>query len=115
MILKKKGEDFMKKYVPFLAVAFLVVGTASGAAAARTGKQVYETICTACHGTGVSGAPKYGDRKWSELERKEGFNELVKDAIHGERAMPPRGGCTDCSDAEIKAAVRYMIDSAKKK
>jgi cytochrome c5 len=62
----------------------------------------------------LSGAPKYGVKKWLELEKKEGFKELVKDAIKGEGAMPPRGGCTDCTDEEIKAAVRYMIDGSKK-
>jgi cytochrome c5 len=49
------------------------------------------------------------------LEKKEWFKELIKDAIKGEGAMPPRGGCTDCTDGEIKAAVRYVIDGSKKK
>jgi len=84
------------------------------AKAARTGKQVYELVCIACHGTGAAGAPKFGDKAWIELEKKEGFKGLVKDAIKGERAMPPKGGCTDCSDKEIQAAVRYMIDASKK-
>jgi cytochrome c5 len=76
---------------------------------------VYESVCKACHETGVSGAPKFGDRKWVEMEKKEGIKELVKDAIQGERAMPPKGGCADCSADEIKAAVQYLVDSARKK
>jgi len=100
-----------------IALGFVVssVGAAGAAKAARTGKQVYESACIACHGTGAAGAPKFGDKVWLELEKKEGLKELVKDAIKGERAMPPKGGCTDCTDDEIRNAVTYMIDAAKKK
>lgn len=91
-----------------------LAGISAAAPAPRSGKQVYESFCKTCHEIGLSGAPKYGDRKWRELEKKEGRKRLVKEAIKGEGAMPPRGGCTDCTDAEIKAAVLYMIDSAKK-
>jgi cytochrome c5 len=96
-----------------LLVSFSIVSL-SEAAAARTGKQVYETACKACHATGISGAPKYGDKGWIQLEKKEGLKELTKDAIKGVRAMPPRGGCADCSDKEVRAAVKYLVDSAKK-
>ena len=49
------------------------------------------------------------------FEKKEGIKELTEDAMKGEKAMPPKGGCSDCTEAEIKAAVQYMIDSARKK
>ena len=109
----------MKKGMLFVVVLlglFLNAGTVSvsAAAPARTGKQVYEAVCKACHDTGISGAPKFGDKVWLKLEKKEGMKELVKDAIKGERAMPPRGGCADCSDNEIRAAVKYLVGSAKK-
>ena len=109
----------MKKGTLSLVVMFgltvsLSIVSVSEAAAARTGKQVYETACKACHATGVSGAPKYGDKVWLQMEKKEGMKELVKDAIKGERAMPPKGGCADCTEDEIRAAIKYMIDSAKK-
>jgi cytochrome c5 len=98
-----------------LGIVVSTVAAANAAKAARTGKQVYESVCIACHGTGAAGAPKFGDKVWVELEKKEGLKELVKDAIKGERAMPAKGGCTDCSDTEIRAAVQYMLDAAKKK
>ncbi|MEK6744892.1 MAG: c-type cytochrome [Nitrospirota bacterium] len=98
-----------------LGIVVSMAAAADAAKAARTGKQVYESVCIACHGTGAAGAPKFGDTAWVEREKKEGLKELVKDAIKGERAMPPKGGCTDCSDNEIRAAVQYMIDAAKKK
>ena len=109
----------MKKRMLFVVVllGLLVCLTAlsvSEAAPARTGQQVYEAACKACHATGISGAPKYGDKVWLQMEKKEGMEELVKDAIKGVRAMPPRGGCADCSDKEVRAAVKYLVDSAKK-
>jgi len=109
----------MKKRMLFLVVLlglYLSVSAlyVSAAAAGRTGKQVYEAACKACHATGISGAPKYGDKVWLQMEKKEGMKELVKDAIKGVRAMPPRGGCADCSDKEVRAAVKYLVDSAKK-
>ena len=70
----------------------LSIVSLSEAAAARTGKQVYEAACKACHATGISGAPKYGDKVWLQMEKKEGLKELTKDAIKGVRAMPPKGG-----------------------
>jgi len=97
-----------------LGIVISMAAAAGAAKAARTGKQVYETVCIACHGTGAAGAPKFGDKVWVQLEKKEGLKELVKDAIKGERAMPPKGGCAECSEEEIRAAVQYMIDAAKK-
>jgi len=108
----------MRKAISFVMVLGIVISSVAAAGAAkatRTGKQVYESFCIACHGTGAAGAPKFGDKIWVQLEKKEGLKELVKDAIKGERAMPPKGGCTDCSDDEIRAAVQYMIDASKKK
>jgi cytochrome c5 len=107
----------MRKALSLVMVLGIVassVAAAGAAKAARTGKQVYESVCIACHGTGISGAPKFGDKIWVQLEKKEGIKELVKDAIKGERAMPPKGGCAACTDEEVRAAVKYMIDSAKK-
>jgi cytochrome c5 len=106
----------MKKSKAFSLVIVLgmLLSVTAAAAASRTGQQVYEASCKACHATGISGAPKFGDKVWLQLEKKEGLKELVKDAIKGVRAMPPRGGCADCTDDEVRRAIKYMIDSAKK-
>jgi cytochrome c5 len=106
----------MRKALSLVMVLGIVVSSVAAAGAAtagRTGQQVYESVCKACHGTGISGAPKFGDKIWLQLEKKEGIKELGKDAIKGERAMPPKGGCAACTDEEVRAAVKYMIDSAK--
>lgn len=78
----------------------------------KTGQQVYETTCTACHGAGVAGAPKFGDKgAWGEL-LKLGQDELVKNAIHGIRGMPAKGGNPSLDDVEVARAVVYMANAA---
>lgn len=82
-------------------------------ASASAGQQIYEQTCFACHNTGAAGAPKLGDQQtWSALA-EEGIDELVDVAIHGEGAMPPRGGNPDLTDEQIRAAVTYMVEKGK--
>jgi cytochrome c5 len=84
----------------------------AGPRAAKSGEEVYKAVCTACHGTGAAGAPKTGDKAaWAPLI-KEGMDTLVKDAINGIRAMPPRGGNPDLSDLEMARAVAYLANQA---
>ena len=80
-------------------------------AAARTGKEIVETQCVKCHGTGVNGAPKIGDRAAWTPRVKQGLDVVVRSAIHGHGAMPPRGGMADLTDAEIRSAIVYMFNS----
>ena len=91
-----------------LAVSMVV----SVALAARSGKAVYESVCSACHGTGLLKSPKFGTDDWKKLA-KEGMEDLLKEAMEGVGAMPPKGSCNDCSKEEIKAAIQYMLDSVK--
>ncbi|WP_105903800.1 c-type cytochrome [Vibrio gangliei] len=74
----------------------------------RDGATVYGTFCIACHGTGVSGAPKKGDAGDWAPRVAQGEATLIKHAIEGFNAMPPKGTCMDCSDDEIKAAIEHM-------
>ncbi len=85
--------------------------TAAGGAAtaARSGSKVYGTYCIACHGTGIAGAPKKGDAAAWAPRKKQGIATLVKHALHGLNAMPPKGTCMDCSETEIHNAVEFMI------
>nr|WP_299197612.1 c-type cytochrome [uncultured Amphritea sp.] len=82
------------------------------AAGARSGTDVYNASCAACHASGVLQAPKFGTSDWTDRATK-GLETLVSNAINGINAMPPRGTCASCSDEEIHAAVQYMVDSAK--
>jgi len=90
-------------------------GTAAAAVASgpRSGEAVYNAACMACHATGAAGAPKTGDVAAWAPRIAQGEATLVKHAIDGIRAMPPRGMCMDCSDDEIKASVKYMIENSK--
>ena len=82
------------------------------AAASDTGKNLYSTTCVACHGSGVAGAPKFGDKAaWAPFIAK-GMDDMVQNATKGIGAMPPKGGST-ASDADFKAAIQYMVDAAK--
>jgi cytochrome c5 len=83
---------------------------------ADAGKALYETTCKACHGPGIAGAPKFGDKAaWAD-RIKQGPAVLVEHAIKGFQGktgvMPPKGG-SSASDEEIKAAVAYMTAAAK--
>lgn len=75
----------------------------------RSGEQVYQTACFACHGTGALDAPKKGDAAWKS-RMEHGFDTMLENAINGIRNMPPRGTCADCSDEEIAAAIEFMIE-----
>ena len=88
------------------------VAIAKPAAGAGAGEALYKQTCVACHGTGVAGAPKFGDKAAWEPRIKTGMDALMTSATHGKNAMPPRGGST-ASDADLKAAVEYMVNAAK--
>lgn len=85
----------------------------AAAAGPKSGKDVYGSFCTTCHGAGVMGAPKYGTAAdWAPRVAK-GKETLYTHAIAGFNAMPPKGMCAACSDDEIKGAVDYMLDGSK--
>jgi len=79
----------------------------------KTGEQVYQQVCAACHATGAAGAPKYsvaGD--WAP-RIGQGFDGLLHSVLNGKGAMPARAGTTpdDLSDYELSRAVVYMADA----
>jgi len=72
------------------------------------GKKIYNTVCFACHETGVANAPKPGSEVMTQRAEK-GLDALVKTAVDGLNAMPPRGGRADLSDEQIRAVVEFML------
>lgn len=86
---------------------------APAAAAAVDGKAVYDKVCMACHATGVAGAPKAGDKAGWAPRIKQGMDALYAAVVKGKGAMPPKGGGADLSDAQIKAAVDYLVGQSK--
>jgi len=105
-------DTIVRRIQPVARVEFADAAPAGGARAAKSGEEVYKAVCSVCHGSGAAGAPKTGDKAaWSPLI-KEGMDTLVKDAIKGIRAMPPRGGNPDLSDVEVARAVAYLANQA---
>ncbi len=78
------------------------------------GREVYLSDCASCHDTGLTGAQRLTDTKaWGALI-KGGKEALYKAAIEGSLGGPPRGGNPKLSDADVRAAVDYMVEEAKK-
>ncbi len=86
---------------------------ATAGTAKADGKKIFESTCVVCHGTGVAGAPKFGDKAAWAPRIKTGIDTLYKVALNGKGAMPPKGGNKDLPDADVKAAVDYMVAAAK--
>lgn len=77
------------------------------------GKSTYESACIACHGAGIAGAPKFGDKAAWAPRVKTGAAALYTSAIKGKGAMPAKGGNTSLSDDAVKAAVDHMMAAVK--
>lgn len=77
----------------------------------------YGKTCFACHDGGVGGAPKIGDKAQWAPRLQQGKDTLYKHALEGYQGkagyMPPKGGCMDCSDQDVKAAVDHLIKAAE--
>jgi cytochrome c5 len=83
------------------------------ASAGGEGKAVYDETCHVCHATGLAGSPKFGDKPAWAPRIATGTDKLYNAALHGLNAMPPKGGNTSLTDAQVKAAVDYMVAAAK--
>src|SRR5262245_8325622 len=100
----------MKTYFCAAGVVAFLLGSGVHAA---DGKAVYDATCVACHGTGVANAPKLGDKAAWVARAATGKDALLKSVIAGKGAMPPKAGNAGLSDADIGAAIDYMLAAAK--
>lgn len=81
----------------------------------KSGEDVFNASCMACHSTGAGGAPKVGDAvAWADRIAK-GNDALYSSGINGlaGTSMMAKGGCMSCSDEEVKAAVDYMVENSQ--
>ena len=77
----------------------------------RTGEEIYNSACHTCHGIGLAGAPKFGDKvSWGE-RANEDLENLVETVTNGLNGMPQMGLCMDCSQEELASSVQYMLDA----
>ncbi|KPK07298.1 MAG: hypothetical protein AMJ64_06925 [Betaproteobacteria bacterium SG8_39] len=104
-----------KKRMAAAPAAAAPAAAAQPAAAAGPvdGKAVYGKACIACHATGVANAPKLGDKAAWAPRLGAGVDGLTKSVIGGKGAMPPKAGNPSLTDAEIRAAVEYLVSQAK--
>ena len=101
-----------------VAAAPAAIPPAAAPAAAKSadagkGKAVYDATCQVCHTAGVAGAPKLGDKAAWAPRLKTGLETLYASSLKGKNAMPPRGGNLSLSDADVKAAVDFMVGTVK--
>ena len=97
-----------------------ITGAAAPAPAASvelSGEAVYAQSCAACHTTGIAGAPRIDDAAAWQVRAAQGLATLIAHAIEGFQGetglMPARGGNPSLTDAQVAAAVEYMLDSAQ--
>jgi cytochrome c5 len=98
---------------PAVASVTVPLAAAKTASTGGAGKATYDTVCSVCHGTGVAGAPKFGDKTAWAPRIKTGLDALHASALKGKGAMPAKGGNPALPDADVMAAVDYMAGAAK--
>lgn len=99
---------------PAAAAAAPVAAAAAPAKAdPAVGEKLYATACTACHVAGIAGAPKTGDKAAWAPRLALGIDGMTQSVLKGKGAMPPRGAAANASDADIRAAVEFMVAKVK--
>ena len=113
--LQPVGTVALEPNQPAPAAAPAGKGAPKSAASASSakGKAVYDATCMACHAAGVAGAPKTGDKAAWAPRLKSGMPALYTSSMKGKNAMPPKGGNLALGDADVTAAVDYMIGLVK--
>ena len=118
----QQRADIETRIQPFSAVC--VQGETCGgdgaadavvASAGRSGEDVYNAACMACHSAGIAGAPAVGDQVAWAGRISKGMDALYDSGINGVAGtgMIAGGGCADCSDDEIRLAVDFMVDGSR--
>ncbi|HEX2198009.1 MAG TPA: c-type cytochrome [Burkholderiales bacterium] len=86
---------------------------AAGKPAAMDAKAVYSQTCAACHQVSVAGSPPLGDKAAWAPRIQQGMDVLVQSVLKGKGAMPPKGGNAALTDAQVRAAVEFMVSQSK--
>lgn len=89
-----------------------VAAAAPASAVSANGEALYKQACQVCHGAGIAGAPKFGDKTAWAPRLAAGIDAVYASAVQGKGGMPARGGA-QASDEDLRAAVEYMAEAAK--
>jgi len=92
-----------------VTAAFVSLAATGTCIAAPRGDKVYDKTCVVCHDTGVSGAPRLGNRSEWVPRISAGIDALVSSVKNGKGQMPPKGGNDKFTEEELRAAVEYML------
>lgn len=107
------GQNNAALAIKPVASTAAAAGGSSGVAMPTSGKELFEQTCSACHGAGIAGAPKAGDKTAWAPHLAHGLPMLYQHALHGftgtTGTMPAKGGRTDVPDAMVEQAVNYMV------
>ena len=106
-----------QKSSPSIVAAAIPAAGVAATPTAGGGEGIYKNACVACHGAGIAGAPKVGDKAAWTARVAQGKPLMYEHAIKGYQGkagvMPAKGGNTSLTDADVKAAVDYMVASSK--
>jgi len=89
------------------------LSTSPATADPPSGQQVYRQNCAFCHDKGISGAPRADDSMVWGLRMAQGVDALYASAIHGKGGMPARGGNPALTEADVEAAVDYILAQSR--
>lgn len=104
-----EDADAEERIAPVATVSMNAAPAVAANAGKRSGEELYNAACVACHGSGVMGAPKAHDKAAWSSRLGGNLKALVASAIAGKGAMPPKGGAMDATDEEITKAVEFMM------
>lgn len=110
------SDDEIKAAVDFMLAAVqgkkVVIIPKAKKLTIEDGQRIYDANCSVCHNSGFKNAPIPGNMEvWKPIIAK-GFLDIYLDVITGRKGHPPHGACNECSDAELKAAVKYMLQKS---
>jgi len=111
----EQTKEVSERLAPAGSVALTseVSSAPASGGAARSGEEIYNSKCMACHATGAAGAPKLGTAADWAPRLSKGKDALYASAVGGFKGMPPKGLCMDCSEAEIHSAVDFILAKSK--
>jgi cytochrome c5 len=107
---RRSARNCARGWVGAFALALAAVFSSTAGATDMSGKEVVDTTCSKCHGTGLNGAPKIGNEEAWKKRASQGLESLTQHALLGIRKMPPHGANFALSDIEIQRAITYMVN-----
>jgi len=103
----------MKRIVQIAVIGIALLAENSAVQAFDAGVSVYNSKCIICHGSGVVGAPKMGDKEAWAPRIATGMDAMLANVIKGKNAMPPKGACTECSESDLVSAIEFMVSRSQ--